>query len=194
MKKIATLTLLLLAASGAGCSWLHGNSRPQWRGAVQEQPLQVPPDLQRPANAAALTIPDIPAQAAGSAAVVAPEPPGLQQAASTAANEQGSATLEFDDTVPSVFHRVGLALKRGDIAKLQSEDASAYRYEVIVTTQVVQKPTGFFARIFSGSKTHTVESPVTVQVQADGAKARVQLSGAAAAVRQLEAALRQQLG
>lgn len=190
MKRLPLITLLALAATGTGCSWWHSNTRAAWQNAVQERPLEVPPDLQRPVNAAALTIPDVPGQPGAGAP--AAEPPGT--AAAPAGGPQGSAALLLDDTVASAYHRVGLALKRGDLATLQSENAAAHRYQVTVPVRVEGKPQGFFARIFSRNRTREVQVPVTITVVAADGKAQVQLSGGEAAVRQLRAGLQQRLG
>ncbi len=199
MKKLPLIAVIALATLGGGCSWFHSGTRnPQWHSAQQERPLEVPPDLEKPVNAAALSIPDLPANASTSANVSATEPeatpPGTQATAAAGAQAVGTGNLVFNDTVDSVYGRVGIALKRGDIGKLVAEDAAAHSYQVEVTTTQVEKPKGFFARIFSSAKKREVNATVAVSVVADGDKARVDLSGPEAAVRQLQAALQQRLG
>ena len=202
MKKLPLIAVIALATLGGGCSWFHSGTRnPQWHSAQQERPLEVPPDLEKPVNAAALSIPDLPANASTSASAnvsaTEPEaaPPGTQATvAAGVAQAVGTGSLVFNDTVDSVYGRVGIALKRGDIGKLVAEDAAAHSYQVEVTTTQVEKPKGFFARIFSSAKKREVNATVAVSVVADGDKARVDLSGPEAAVRQLQAALQQRLG
>ena len=199
MKKLPLIAVIALATLGGGCSWFHSGTRnPQWHSAQQERPLEVPPDLEKPVNAAALSIPDLPANASTSASVSATEPeatpPGTQATAAAGAQAVGTGNLVFNDTVDSVYGRVGIALKRGDIGKLVAEDAAAHSYQVEVSTTQVEKPKGFFARIFSSAKKREVNATVAVSVVADGDKARVDLSGPEAAVRQLQAALQQRLG
>lgn len=199
MKKLPLIAVIALATLGGGCSWFHSGTRnPQWHSAQQERPLEVPPDLEKPVNAAALSIPDLPANASTSASVSATEPeatpPGTQATAAAGAQAVGTGSLVFNDTVDSVYGRVGIALKRGDIGKLVAEDAAAHSYQVEVSTTQVEKPKGFFARIFSSAKKREVNATVAVSVVADGDKARVDLSGPEAAVRQLQAALQQRLG
>ena len=199
MKKLPLIAVIALATLGGGCSWFHSGTRnPQWHSAQQERPLEVPPDLEKPVNAAALSIPDLPANASASTSAGATEPeatpPGTQATAAAGAQAVGTGSLVFNDTVDSVYGRVGIALKRGDIGKLVAEDAAAHSYQVEVTTTQVEKPKGFFARIFSSAKKREVNATVAVSVVADGDKARVDLSGPEAAVRQLQAALQQRLG
>ena len=193
MKKLPLITVITLATLGGGCSWFHSGTRnPQWHSAQQERPLEVPPDLERPVNAAALSIPDLPANASATEPEAAP--PSTQAAVATGAQATGTGSLVFNDTVDSVYARVGIALKRGDIGKLVAEDAAAHSYQVEVGITQVEKPKGFFARIFSSARTREVNAAVAVSVVADGDKARVDLAGSEAAVRQLQAALRQRLG
>ena len=199
MKKLPLIAVIALATLGGGCSWFHSGTRnPQWHSAQQERPLEVPPDLEKPVNAAALSIPDLPANASASTSAGATEPeatpPGTQATAAAGAQAVGTGSLVFNDTVGSVYGRVGIALKRGDIGKLVAEDAAAHSYQVEVSTTQVEKPKGFFARIFSSAKKREVNATVAVSVVADGDKARVDLSGPEAAVRQLQAALQQRLG
>jgi hypothetical protein len=87
-----------------------------------------------------------------------------------------------------------VALKKGGIGNVQNADAATHAYRVEVNTTVTEKPKGFFSRIFSGAKTHVVSNIVTINVVADGDKARVELQGSEAAVKQLQAALQQRLG
>ena len=193
--KIALIGLLVLASTGAGCSWFHGNTRDtRWEGAQQEPPLQVPPDLEKPSNAAALSIPDL-STPAGAAAPMA-SPPNVQGAPMQADGAQavGRGLLVFNDTVDSVYRRVGLALRRGDIGRLLHEEPAMHSYEVQVSVTEVEKPQGFFSRIFSHETKRTVRAAVAVHVVADGNKARVELQGPEAAVSQLQAALQQRLG
>ena len=190
MKKLPLIALLALAALGSGCSWFHSNTRDQqWHAAVQERPLEVPPDLEKPVNAAALTIPTLPNAPAGNTPETAP--PGTLAAVGAA---QGSASLLLNDTVASVYNRVGLALGKCGIGNVQHADATAHAYRVEVNTTVTEKPRGFFSRIFSSAKTHVVSNIVTINVRADGDKARIELQGPEAAVQQLQAALQQRLG
>ena len=197
MKKLPLIAVIVLATLGGGCSWFHSGTRnPQWHSVLQERPLEVPPDLEKPVNAAALSIPNLPANASASSSVTEPEatPPGTQAAAAAGAQAVGTGSLVFNDTVDSVYGRVGIAFKRGDIGKLIAEDAAAHSYQVEVGITQIEKPKGFFARIFSSAKKREVNVTVAVSVVADGGKARVDLSGPEAAVRQLQAALQQRLG
>ena len=62
-RDIRALAILLAASSLlGGCSWFHRHSEKQaneYRTGVQERPLEVPPDLDKPNTAAALTIPEV---------------------------------------------------------------------------------------------------------------------------------------
>lgn len=193
MKKLSLIALLAFSLLAGGCSWFHSNTRdPQWRSAVQEPPLEVPPDLAKPTNAAALIIPDVANKPSAEAPVATPPD---TQATTDASSAIGSSMLVFSDTLDSVYHRIGLALKRGDIGKLQSQNDAAHAYEVVVATTVEEKPHGFFSRIFSRHETREVNGMVKVSVsaEADG-RTRVELQGPEDAVRQLQSALKQRLG
>src|SRR5262245_39821114 len=70
-RDIRALAILVAASSLlGGCSWFHRHSEKQaneYKTGVQERPLEVPPDLDKPNTAGALTIPEV-----GSAATAAP--------------------------------------------------------------------------------------------------------------------------
>ncbi len=69
MKK--TLAVLLLSAGVlSGCSLFH-SSKP-WKDAKQENPLEIPPGMDRPNVSNALTIPSVNAQQAPASAASAP--------------------------------------------------------------------------------------------------------------------------
>src|ERR1700754_1844979 len=80
-RDIRALAIVVTAGSLLGvCSWFHRHAEKQeneYKTGVQERPLDVPPDLDKPNTAGALTIPEI-----GS--------PGAAPAATTAAPADGS--------------------------------------------------------------------------------------------------------
>ncbi|MCE5232177.1 MAG: hypothetical protein ABFC67_07790 [Mizugakiibacter sp.] len=182
MKKLlvaAAFAALLLS----GCSLFH-HKNSAWERAVEERPLEVPPDLDTPPTSAQLVVPP-----AGDAAAAAPAAAGAPPSAGV------GDSLSVTDDVESAYRRVGLALERAGVGTVVARDAAAHSYQVAVQTTVVhEKQGGFFHRLFSRKKTETVTGNVSVTVGAEGSGSKVQLEGDRAAVQQLLTALKARLG
>lgn len=124
MKKLLTaLILSMLMLSGCGMFRSHH----AWKEAKQENPLQIPPKLDRPSTSAALTIP----------------PPGNTQAASTAQQSSAktaaapmanSTRMHLPGDVDTVYKRVGLALQHGDLGTVTGQDAAKHTYQLSIDT------------------------------------------------------------
>ncbi len=191
MKKLL-IAAALVTLTLSGCSLFHRKDD-AWKNAQQERPLEVPPPLDLPPSAAAMTIPDAGTTPAGTT-------PGgavstMPEAAGSAA---ASSSLSLNDTVDNTYRRVGLALERGGVGTVTAHDDAAHTYSVAVQMQVAEPPPqGFFKRlfsVFSRARTHTVSGTVNVAVQAQGESASViELTGEPAAVQQVLALLRSRL-
>lgn len=207
MKRTPLLLMLLAPVALGGCQTIEAHNpfrhkEPQYKSAQQEQPLEVPPGLNQPPTENALAIPNVgtgsaaapamqPAAAAPPAAEPAAAAPG---AAATAPAATAGNSLTLDDTPASVFHRVGLALSRGDVGQVTAHDDTALTYQVAVDTVVTEKPEGgFFHRMFHHSKSKTVTGTVTVSVAPSGSGSVVEASGNPDAVARVMAALKQRL-
>ncbi|TAN05433.1 MAG: hypothetical protein EPN36_06550 [Rhodanobacteraceae bacterium] len=207
MKRI-TLTLLLLAPIAlAGCQTIKAHNpfrhkEPSYKSAQQEQPLEVPPGMNQPPTTDALAIPNAgtgttsaPASQSGSGQSEAGTPPAATEAPSAAtAGAAAGNSLTLTDTPDSAYHRVGLALSRGDVGQVTAHDDSAHTYEVAVDTTVTQKPEGgFFHRMFHHGTTETVKGTVTVSVAPSGTGSVVTASGNPDAAARVIAMLQQRL-
>ena len=182
MKKLL-ITAALVTLTLSGCSLFHRKSDEAWKNAQQERPLEVPPPLDLPPSAAAMTIP-----AAGGDAVAASAAPG---------GVASSSSLDLNDTVDNTYRRVGLALGRGGVGTVTAHDDAAHTYSVAVNVQVAEPPPqGFFNRlfsVFSHARTHAVSGNVNVAVQARGTASVIELNGEPAAVQQVLALLKSRL-
>ena len=217
-REIRALAILVAAGSLlGGCSWFHRHSEKQaneYKTGVQERPLEVPPDLDKPNTASALTIPaagaagTAPAPTAGTTApagAAAPLATADASAPPVAVSGAPGATLSGDglhvaDTVDSVYSRVGLALERSGAATVLARDDAGRSFDVQTTGQTTSKPGWFKRTITLGmakSKT-TSQVRLKVRVSADGAGSKVGIEGATDeasqdAARALLATLRQRL-
>jgi uncharacterized lipoprotein len=199
---LPTLPLLL-----AGCQTIKAHNPfrhkpPEYQGAQQEAPLEVPPGIDQPATSDALAIPNAGAagestQPAGAGATGSQEmtPP----AAGMAPNAEGGAaisgsSLALADTLDSAYRRVGLALERGGVGTVTSHDDAAHTYQVAVNTVVTEKSRGgFIHRLFHHGHTETVTGTVTVAVVPQGNGSRVDASGNPDAVARVLAVIHQRL-
>lgn len=198
MKRTALLILLLAPVALTGCQTLRSlnpfhHKEPAYKSAQQERPLEVPPGIDQPPTAEALTIPD--AGATSNASGQAPAQPMEAMPPSTTAPAAASGTsLTLGDTPASAYHRVGLALQRGEVGQVTAHDDSALTYQVAVDTVVTQKPEGgFFHRMFHRSHSETVKGTVTVSVKPQGSGSLVQASGNPDAAERVMAVLKQRL-
>jgi uncharacterized lipoprotein len=186
----------------AGCQTIKAHNpfrhkEPAYKTAQQEQPLEVPPGMDQPATSEALAIPGASGSAEAAPASAAPGVPAMTTTAPPAAvapAAEGGAGLALADTPDSAYHRVGLALDRGDIGKVTAQDDAAHTYQVAIDTVVTEKPEGgFFHRLFHGSKNETVTGNVTVSVVPQGSGSLVQAAGNPDAAARVIALLKQRL-
>ncbi|MET0232892.1 MAG: hypothetical protein ABW186_18320 [Rhodanobacteraceae bacterium] len=194
---IRALAILVAASSLlGGCSWFHRHSEKQaneYRTGVQERPLEVPPDLDKPNTAAALTIPEVGSPASSPAGGTAPAGMGSASAgtATAAAAVPGTAPggaappamlgpdgLHVLDSVDSTWNRVGLAIERSGAATITARDEAQRTFDVQTTGQVVEKP-GWFKKTITlgmakGKTTAQVSLKLRVAAEGDGSKVTVE--------------------
>ena len=199
MKRILIPLFLLASVALAGCQTIKAHNpfrhkEPAYKSAQQEQPLEVPPGMDQPPTTEALAIPDAGNGTQTAAPAEAGAPPAAQESVSSGVTSSGNS-LTISDTPDSVYHRVGLALARGDAGQVTASDDAAHTYQVAVDTVVTQKSQGgFFHRMFHHSKSETVKGTVTVSVAPSGAGSVVTASGNADAAARVMTVLQQRLG
>jgi uncharacterized lipoprotein len=192
-RDIQALAIAAIASTAlAGCGFFNRHFHKEndaYKTSVQEHPLEVPPDLDKPNTTGALTIPD-----AGSGATTAPvasgdtsAAPALASAAPAEAPAGGVAvtpavltgdTLHVPDTVDSTWNRVGLALERSGAATVLARDEAGRSYDVQTTGQVTSKP-GWFKKVVTlgmakGTTSAQVRLRLRVTAEGDGSKIAVE--------------------
>lgn len=121
--------LVVTVFASSGCGWI----RSKWgnEGAYQEsrqnQPLEVPPGLDVPSTAGAVSIPDAPA----GAAMAAPgEGVPSDVGAAPAGNVAGIESFTLSDSVESSWRRIGIALGKIEGATIGDRAQLLNSYEV----------------------------------------------------------------
>jgi len=189
MKKI-TVALMLSTVMLSGCGLFHSGKA--WKDAKQENPLEIPPDMDRPNVSNALSIPTVNAQQAQPAAAAKP------------------GVLHLDSDVETAYKRVGLIIGNGDIGSITSQSDSSHTYQVAMASKMkIGSSQGFLERHFSnaqdagaagngasGSADASAQAPsVTVQVSAAaGGGSNVSATGDPQQVARLMSALKARLG
>lgn len=194
MKKVL-IAMAISTALLTGCGLFHSNKA--WKGAKQENPLEVPPNLDRPDVSEALTIPTVNQQQ------------DHATAASGAPVSKGNKALVLEQGVDEAYKRVGMALERGAVGNISQSDDATHTYEVQVSGNAPKsQSSGFFSQHFSnlsqGGQQQAASSSaggagsggatVTVHVGAGRSGSVVSATGNGAAVSRVMQALRAQLG
>jgi uncharacterized lipoprotein len=199
MKKILLLVLVLASVGLAGCQTMKAHNpfrhrEPAYTTAHQERPLEVPPGMSQPATSEALAIPNVGTGAAAATGSTEVPPTAAMSADGAGAPATSSGPLTLSDTPDSVYHRVGLALARGEVGQVTAHDDAAHTYQVAVNTTVTTKSKGgFFHRLFHHSKSEVVAGAVTVSVAPSGAGSVVEASGDPQAAAKVMSVLSQRL-
>ncbi|MGH8190099.1 MAG: hypothetical protein ACREP2_01455 [Rhodanobacteraceae bacterium] len=199
MKRLPLLLFVLAPVALTGCQTIKAHNpfrhkEPAYKSAQQERPLEVPPGMNQPPTTEALVVPSAENGAATAAvpSAEAPAPAGQPEAAAPPAAAGASMTLA--DTPESAYHRVGLALARGEVGKVTSHDDAAHTYQIAVDTVVTEKPEGgFLHRMFHHGKSETVAGDVTVSVVPQGTGSLIEASGNPDAAARVIALLQQRL-
>ncbi len=171
--RLPTVALFALCLVGCG---IFGGNRAFYEDSVAGRPLEVPPGLDDPGRANALTIPGDVAVAATSSVGNAPPMGGAASAAYAGPAPSGPARVRIEDSVTGAWPRVGLALERSGLGEIVARDEIAMTYTVrgqTIKTEAVQR--GFFGRLFGGSDTRAVEGEATrvVRIRPDGEASEV---------------------
>jgi len=198
-RDIKALTIALSCSLLASCGWFDRKfhkENTEYKTSVQERPLEVPPDLDKPNTSGALTIPEggatvAPAATADASAPPAPAPMAAAPATgeapvTTAPTAPGAAAilsgdaLHISDTVDSVWNRVGLAMERSGAATILAKDESQRTYDVQTTSVVTEKPGWFKKTITLGMAkgTTTAAAHLKLRVTAEGEGSKVSVEGA----------------
>lgn len=188
-------SLMLLSA----CQTIRSHNpfrhrEPDYKAAQQANPLEVPPGLDNPPNAEALTIPE----AGGPTITVNGQTVSSGEGAPPAAAVTGN-TLTLADTPDGAYRRVGLALERGGVGTVSARDDASHTYQVAVDSMVTTQPEekgGFLHRLFhrNHSETKSVTGTVTVSVAPSGSGSVVNVQGDPDAVERVLGVLQQRLG
>jgi uncharacterized lipoprotein len=197
-RDLKALTIALAASLLASCGWFDRHfhkENTEYKTSVQERPLEVPPDLDKPNTSGALTIPETGATSAPVATSDASAPPAPASLAATPAGEAPVTTapaasnapallsgdaLHVSDTVDSVWNRVGLAMERSGAATILARDEAQRTYDVQTTAQVTEKPGWFKKTITLGMAkgTTTAQAHLKLRVTAEGDGSKVSVEGA----------------
>lgn len=182
----------ILAIVLGGCSMF--GVRSDYEQARETRPLEIPPELDAPAQSGTMRVPEV----AGAPSALASAPSGVPSAIPA-----GEATsLAIADGVAGAWRRVGLALERSGVATVGARDESAGTYTVSGTTTIAKAAEGgFLKRLFSRDEAGSpVEVTRVVRIVADGAGSVVRVEdeqGQAADdefARRVIEAIRQRLG
>lgn len=190
MKRIvlALLTAIIAASLLSGCGFLRKRAERknnEYKMAVEERPLEVPPGLDMPSTTGSLTIPAAGGAAPAAVAGTTETPPAAGSTAVVGASGTPGAALGGDglrvaDNVESTWSRVGLALERSGAATIVNRDEAGRTYTVQTTGQTTVKP-GWFKRAVTlgmASTKKTAQVQLTVRVSADGSASKVGVEGA----------------
>lgn len=195
------VTAVIAGSIVSGCGFINRHfhkENTEYKTSVQERPLEVPPDLDKPNTAGALTVPqaggaastpaypaEAPDPSTGASPATAPATAVAPAAATPPVTGGPGATLSGDglhvaDTVDSTWTRVGLALERSGAAAISARDEGNRSYDVTTTGRTTQKP-GLFKRVITlglaKSKT-TAQVALKVKVVPDGQGSKVIVEGA----------------
>lgn len=192
----------LLAVALAGCG-LFGGTRSPFEDSVAGRPLEIPPGLDDPGRANALTIPGEAGRAVGSPVAGGPPAGGPTGSAYSGPASGGPAVVRIDDSVTGAFARVGLALERAGLGEIIARDDVALTYTVrgqSIASEPVER--GFFGRMLGRPATRTVSGEavrvVRIRPDREGSEAVVEDEAGNPAnddlARRLADALRQRLG
>jgi len=171
VKRSPTLPIIAAVAAAlalSACSMFRDRS--DYTRAVENRPLEVPPDLDSPASGNELIVPQ-----AGSAAGAA--------AAASAPVRRGPAELHVDGNVEDTWQRVGSALQRSKIGSVGSRDEAGHSYAFDFDAEYESgEKRGFFGAVFHhlgfGEGEH-VKARVNVSVVEDGGGSRVTIDAGA---------------
>ena len=124
---IGVVTVAVLCSSG--CAWMRNKwgNESRYQNSQQNQPLEVPPGLDVPSTAGAVSIPDV-GPGAGAAAVASGVPSDVGGAAGPVGAGVDAFTLS--DSVESSWRRIGIALGKIEGVSIGNRAQLLNSYEV----------------------------------------------------------------
>jgi len=160
------VALLATTLTAAGCSHMPKmeSDKVDYKAAGELPPLEVPPDLVRPATDDRYAIPGAAPQQKSTATPSSPY-------ATLGKGEDGAQVLAVDDPFDRAWRRVGLALDRSGIA-VADRNREKGIYQVHYTDSDAGKP-GFFSRLFGKNKEGADQYQILVKEVARGSQVSV---------------------
>lgn len=110
VRRALSAVLVAVVVSSAGCGWIRGKSG--YEKSVESRPLEIPPDLDRPAADSSMEIPKAAAQRTAPAAPVT------------------GGSFVIADAPASAWRRLGLALDRIEGVQISERNESGSVYNV----------------------------------------------------------------
>ena len=171
---VAALLSALLLAGLSACS--RGQKTPEYYGAQEIQPLEIPENLSRPDHSQALII-DAPYMPPPSL-VMETRPPrissttsGIDQNSRLNWSAQGLYLL-VEDTPESAHRRVGFVINNAGMERIRLDDEGVYRFDYY---QTFEDTGGFWKSMafWSRDSSEDYSGAYQVFVQPDGENARV---------------------
>ena len=131
---VATLAVAVLASSG--CSWIRNKwgNEAEYQASRQNQPLEVPPGLDVPSTAGAVTVPDANPNAPRTAVAE-----GVPSSAGQAYVE-GIESFTLADSVASSYRRIGIALAPEQAQRLSLASSSTTAWASSTRTSLCTTP------------------------------------------------------
>jgi uncharacterized lipoprotein len=126
---IGALAVALLSQSG--CAWTRSKlgMDAKYQDSVQNSPLEVPPGLDLPSTAGAVTVPDVTPNP-NLAPLNTTAPASSVATTASGATVAGIASFTMDDTVDSAWRRLGLALGKIEGVSVDGSAQLLNSYEV----------------------------------------------------------------
>lgn len=121
--------LVVTVFASSGCGWVRSKwgNEAAYQESRQNQPLEVPPGLDVPSTAGAVSIPDAPA---GAAMASPGEGVPSDVGAAPAGNVAGIESFTLSDSVESSWRRIGIALGKIEGATIGDRAQLLNSYEV----------------------------------------------------------------
>ncbi|HZX89064.1 MAG TPA: hypothetical protein VFE67_00370 [Rudaea sp.] len=172
---LSTVITFAAMASLSGCSWFHQKSD-VYSGAVESRPLEVPPDLDSPANANELLVPPVGATTASGVAAANAAP--AQPAQPTLAANQ----LLVADNAADTWTKVGPAIDSAKIGTVSSRDENQRSF-ILDFNAPIPKPSAeshWYTAVFNHlgfGEGDPVKAHLLVRVVDDGAASKVVVAG-----------------
>jgi uncharacterized lipoprotein len=173
---LSTVITFAAVASLSGCSWFHPKSD-AYSTAVESRPLEVPPDLDSPANANELLVPP-PGSATASGVAAANAAPAPAPAQPTLAANQ----LLVSDNAADTWTKVGPAIESAKIGVLSSRDENQRSF-ILDFNAPIPKPSAeshWYTAVFNHlgfGEGDPVKAHLLVRVVDDGDASKVVVAG-----------------